>query len=93
MTTAADTFAAFLDTLGETLDLGADERARRLHLSRFHLDRVVSATGGEPPERMRRRLLLERAANRLLTSRQQEVDIAFEAGYGSHAAFSRAFVR
>ena len=68
MTTAADTFAAFLDTLGETLDLGADERARRLHLSRFHLDRVVSATGGEPPERMRRRLLLERAAYRLVTS-------------------------
>ena len=62
MTTAADTFAAFLDTLAETLDQGSEERARRLHLSRFHLDRVVSATGGEPPERMRRRLLLERAA-------------------------------
>ena len=26
MTTAADTFAAFLDTLAETLDLGGDER-------------------------------------------------------------------
>ncbi|MCF6379664.1 AraC family transcriptional regulator [Nocardioides KLBMP 9356] len=93
MTTAADTFAAFLDTLAETLDLGADERARRLHLSRFHLDRVVSATGGEPPERMRRRLLLERAAYRLVTSEQQVVDVAFEAGYGSHEAFTRAFVR
>jgi AraC-like DNA-binding protein len=93
MTTAADTFAAFLDTLAETLDLGGDERARRLHLSRFHLDRVVSATGGEPPERMRRRLLLERAAYRLLTSDRQVVDIAFEAGYGSHEAFTRAFAR
>ena len=93
MTTAADTFAAFLDTLAETLDLGGDERARRLHLSRYHLDRVVSATGGEPPERMRRRLLLERAAYRLVTSDQQVVDIAFEAGYGSHEAFTRAFAR
>jgi AraC-like DNA-binding protein len=68
MTTAADTFAAFLHTLAETLDQGSEERAQRLHLSRFHLDRVVSATGGEPPERMRRRLLLERAAYRLVTS-------------------------
>ena len=93
MTTATDTFAAFLDTLAETLDLSSDERARRLHLSRFHLDRVVSATGGEPPERMRRRLLLERAAYRLVTSEQQVVDIAFEAGFGSHEAFTRAFAR
>ena len=93
MTTATDTFAAFLDTLAETLDLGGDERARRLHLSRHHLDRVVSATGGEPPGRMRRRLLLERAAYRLVTSDQQVVDIAFEAGFGSHEAFTRAFAR
>ena len=57
MTTAADTFAEFLATLVETLDESSEERARRLHLSRHHLDRVVSATGGEPPERMRRRLL------------------------------------
>ena len=93
MTTAADTFAAFLDTLSETLDLGSEERARRLHLSRFHLARVVSAAGGEPPERMRRRLLLERAAHRLLTCGDPVVDIAFEAGFGSHEAFTRAFAR
>ncbi len=93
MTTAADTFAEFLVTLAETLDLGGDERARRLHLSRFHLARVVSAAGGEPPERMRRRLLLERAAYRLLTGDEQVVDVAFEAGYGSHEAFTRAFAR
>lgn len=93
MTTAADTFAAFLDTLAETLDMGHVERARRLHLSRFHLARVVSAAGGEPPERMRRRLLLERAAHRLLTSDDQVVDVAFEAGFGSHEAFTRAFAR
>ena len=93
MTTAADTFAEFLATLAETLDLGGDERARRLHLSRFHLARVVSAAGGESPERMRRRLLLERAAYRLLTCDEQVVDVAFEAGFGSHEAFTRAFSR
>lgn len=93
MTTAADTFAAFLDTLAETLDLGHEERARRLHLSRFHLARVVTATGGEPPERMRRRLLMERAAHRLLTSDDPVVDVAFGAGFGSHEAFTRAFAR
>lgn len=93
MTTADDTFAAFLDTLAETLELGAEERARRLHLSRFHLARVVSAAGGEPPERLRRRLLLERAAYHLATSDRQVVDVAFEAGFGSHEAFTRAFAR
>lgn len=93
MTTAADTFTVFLDTLAETLDLGGEERARRLHLSRSHLDHVVAATGGEPPERMRRRLLLERAAHRLLATGLPVVDIAFEAGFGSHEAFTRAFAR
>ena len=93
MTTATDLFTAFLDTLAETLDLGSEERAQRLHLSRYHLDRVVSATGGEPPERMRRRLLLERAAYRLVSGDQQVVDVAFEAGFGSHEAFTRAFAR
>ncbi len=93
MTTAADTFTAFLDTLAETLDLGSEERARRLHLSRFHLDHVVSATGGEPPERMRRRLLLERSVHHLLSGDRKVVEIAFDAGYGSHEAFTRAFTR
>lgn len=91
--TATDTFAAFLATMAETLDLGSEERARRLHLSRFHLDRIVSATGGEPPERMRRRLLLERAAFQLAVTDQQVVDVALAAGFGSHEAFTRAFSR
>jgi AraC family transcriptional regulator len=91
--TATDTFAAFLVTLAETLDLGSEERARRLHLSRFHLDRIVSATGGEPPERMRRRLLLERAAFQLVVTDRQVVDVALAAGFGSHEAFTRAFRR
>jgi AraC-like DNA-binding protein len=93
MTTATDTFASFLAVLAETLDLTGEERARRMHLSRFHLDRIVSSTGGEPPGRMRRRLLLERAAYQLAVTDRQVTDIAIEAGFDSHEGFTRAFRR
>ncbi len=97
MTTAtADTFAAFVDVLAAALDdheADGTDVAARLHLSRFHLDRIVSAACGEPPARFRRRILLERAAYRLLTTRHTILDVAVEAGYGSHEAFTRAFTR
>jgi AraC-like DNA-binding protein len=91
-----DTFGAFVTVLTDALDdheaTGAD-LAARMRLSRYHLDRIISATAGEPPARLRRRVLLERAAWRLLTSRLTVLEIAVEAGYGSHEAFTRAFAR
>jgi AraC-like DNA-binding protein len=93
---ATDTFAAWLDVLVDTLDepgLTGEEVAARLHLSRFHLDRVVSAAAGEAPGALRRRVLLERAAFRLAASRRPVLDVAVEAGYGSHEAITRAFGR
>ncbi len=96
MSTAADHFATFVDVLAGALDdhdATAADLATRLHLSRFHLDRVVSSVAGESPSRLRRRLLLERAAYRLLTTRRTVLDVAVEAGYGSHEAFTRAFTR
>jgi AraC family transcriptional regulator len=96
MTVAADTFVAFVDVVAEALDdhqATGDELAARLYLSRFHLDRVISSVAGEPPRRFRRRVLLERAAYRLITTRHSILDIAVEAGYGSHEAFTRAFAR
>ena len=99
MSTAADHYAGFVETLAALMEDGAahhadgDSIARRLHLSRFHLDRVVSSVAGEPPARFRRRLLLERAAYRLLTTRRTILDVAVEAGYGSNEAFTRAFTR
>jgi AraC family transcriptional regulator len=96
MTTTADTFAAFVDVLAQALDdheSRGDELARRVHLSRFHLDRIISAAAGESPSRLRRRVLLERAAYRLVTTQATVLDIAVDAGYGSHEAFTRAFVR
>ncbi|HET6697856.1 MAG TPA: helix-turn-helix transcriptional regulator [Nocardioidaceae bacterium] len=94
--TAADTFAAFVDVLAEALDeheATGEDLARRLYLSRYHLDRIVSSVAGEPPRRFRRRILLERAAYRLLTTDRSILDVAVEAGYGSHEAFTRAFAR
>ncbi|MEZ5094612.1 helix-turn-helix domain-containing protein [Nocardioides sp.] len=94
--TAPDLFARFVDQLADALDehdVDAEERARRLHFSRFHLDRLVSSVAGEPPEALRRRVLLERAAYRLVTTRASILDVAVEAGYASHAAFTRAFAR
>jgi AraC family transcriptional regulator len=96
MPTAADTFSDFVDHLAEALDdheLTGDERAARLHFSRYHLDRMIRSVAGEPPQAFRRRILLERAAYRMITTRAPLIDIAVEAGYGSHEAFTRAFTK
>jgi len=95
-TVRTDTFAAFIDVLAESLDdhdASGDELAARLHLSRFHFDRMISAAAGEPPAALRRRVLLERAAYRLVTTDRTVLDVAVEAGYSSHEAFTRAFTR
>ncbi|WP_084152227.1 helix-turn-helix domain-containing protein [Nocardioides halotolerans] len=92
---AADTFADFVDHLAEALDEtdSAEELAARFHFSRFHFDRMIRSVAGEPPQAFRRRILLERAAYRMVTTRAPLIDIAVEAGYGSHEAFTRAFTR
>lgn len=96
MTRPDDTFASFVAVLTDALDdhdaRGA-ELAHRVHLSRYHLDRVVAGVAGEPPASLRRRVLLERAAYRLITTRRGILDVAIEAGYSSHEAFTRAFAR
>src|SRR3954462_12164681 len=96
MSVAADTFADFVDGLAEALDdhdRSGDDWAARHHFSRFHFDRMIKAVGGEAPQTLRRRILLERAAYRMLTTRAPLLDIAVEAGYSSHEAFTRAFSR
>ena len=94
MSTAVDHFTGFVSVLADALDdhdATAEDLAARLHLSRFHLDRIVASVAGEPPRRFRRRVLLERAAYRLVTTDRTIIDVAVEAGYGSHEAFTRAF--
>ncbi|MGC4892081.1 helix-turn-helix domain-containing protein [Micromonospora sp. DT227] len=94
--TSTDGLTSLLDVLQAALDdpeVAPVDLAARAHLSRFHFDRLVAAATGEPPGVLRRRLLLERAAHRLVTSDRTVLDIAVEAGYGSHEAFTRAFRR
>lgn len=93
MSTATDTFARFVDALAESLEDPASVALERLHLSRFHAGRIVSAAAGEAPEALRRRILLERAAHRLRTSDDDVLRVALDAGYASHEAFTRAFQR
>ncbi len=93
---APDRLATVLDLAQACLDDSsstAQELAGRAFLSRFHFDRLVTAAAGEPPGGLRRRLLLERAAYRLTTTADTVLDIAVEAGYGSHEGFTRAFAR
>ena len=96
---ASDTFAEFVDHLAAALDdvaiteaTGA-EWAARLHFSRYHFDRMIRSVAGEPPSAFRRRILLERAAYRMITTSAPLLDLAVEAGYGSHEAFTRAFTK
>jgi AraC-like DNA-binding protein len=96
MGATSDTFARFLEILAGAMDdhqASGDAMAARAHLSRFHFDRLVSAAAGEPPAALRRRILLERAAYRLITTDHDVLRIAVEAGYASHEAFTRAFTR
>jgi AraC family transcriptional regulator len=91
-----DRFAAFVDSLAAHLDdhdARGETLAARLYLSRFHFDRVVLSVCGESPARLRRRVLLERAAYRLLTGDRNVLEVAVEAGYSSNEAFTRAFRR
>ncbi len=97
--TATDSFHDFVDQLadaladGEAVDGSGEEWAARFHFSRYHFDRMISSVAGEPPATFRRRILLERAAFRMITTSAPLIDIAVEAGYGSHEAFTRAFTR
>jgi AraC family transcriptional regulator len=57
--------------------------------SRFH--EVFRRSTGETVKQYTLRLRLERAAFRLLTERTSVAAIAFDLGFGSHEAFTRAF--
>jgi AraC-like DNA-binding protein len=90
----ADRLRELIDLVLDSLDdPGADGRAlaRRAHFSRDHLDRLLAAATGETPAALKRRLLLERAAWQLRAGVAAPSDAAVAAGYGSLAAFSRAF--
>ena len=71
--------------------LSLDDLAALAHFSPYHFHRVFRGMVGESLQEHIRRLRLERAAARLKGSRQPVTEIAFDAGYESHEAFTRAF--
>lgn len=70
-----------------------EELARQADLSPFHFHRLFRGLVGETVRGYQRRLRLERAAFRLEHGDEDVLELALEAGYGSHEAFSRAFRR
>ena len=92
----ADRLRELIDLVLDSLDepgTSGSALARRAHFSRDHLDRLLAAATGESPVALRRRILLERAAWQLRTGAATPTEAAGAAGYGSLAAFSRAFTR
>ncbi len=75
--------------LDEALDL--ERLAREAALSPFHFHRIFRGMVGETPLELHRRLRLERAAFCLIEKDTPVTTIAFEAGYDTHEAFTRAF--
>jgi AraC family transcriptional regulator len=75
--------------LDEALDL--EELARLACFSSFHFHRIFAAMTGETIADHVRRLRLERAAMELRSGAKQVIQLALDAGYEAHAAFTRAF--
>jgi AraC family transcriptional regulator len=75
--------------LGDPLTL--DEIADIAGVSRFHLVRAFTAATGSPVMRYVRALLLTEAARALAKGAPDILNLALEADYGSHEAFTRAF--
>lgn len=75
--------------LDEALDL--EELAQVACFSSFHFHRIFAAMTGETIADHVRRLRLERAAMELRSGAKQVIQVALDAGYEAHAAFTRAF--
>jgi AraC family transcriptional regulator len=75
--------------LGEPLTL--DEIAEMAGVSRFHLVRAFAAVTGFPVMRYVRARRLSEAARALADGAPDILNVALEADYGSHEAFTRAF--
>ncbi|MBI2253434.1 MAG: AraC family transcriptional regulator [Proteobacteria bacterium] len=79
--------------MGEHLDADLDlaSLAEVAHLSPYHFHRIYAGMTGETAAESLRRLRLHRAAGSLIGSETPVRLIARAAGYGSVAAFTRAF--
>jgi len=74
-------------------DLEVEELAREVGVSRSVLGERFAELIGEPPMRYCARWRMRMAANMLREGRDNTANIAYEVGFNSEAAFSRAFKR
>ncbi|MBL4633976.1 MAG: AraC family transcriptional regulator [Kofleriaceae bacterium] len=72
-------------------EIRPQEIAKITGFSVHHFHRIFRGLTEESVMGFARRLRLERGARYLRSSKRPVVDIALEAGYGSHEAFTRAF--
>jgi len=72
-------------------DLSLEELARVAHFSPYHFHRLFRGMVGESLQEHIRRLRLERAALQLKRTDRRVLEIALEAGFGTHESFTRAF--
>jgi AraC family transcriptional regulator len=72
-------------------DLSLERLARVAHFSPYHFHRIFRGLVGEGVYEYVRRLRLESAAMALKTTGRDVLQIALDAGYGAHEAFTRAF--
>ncbi|GES44103.1 AraC family transcriptional regulator [Rhizobium dioscoreae] len=72
-------------------DISLDEIAETAGLSRFHLSRVFGMTTGHSISSYIRNRRLSEAALALIDGSSSILQVALDAGYGSHEAFTRAF--
>lgn len=71
--------------------LSLDELAALACFSPYHFHRIFSGMVGESVKEYIRRLRLERAAGQLKLGSASVIEIALDAGYESHEAFTRSF--
>ena len=73
-------------------DLSLDEIAAAASFSKFHFHRVFKSVVGETVANFTKRIRLEYAANKLVSSKDSEITtIAIECGFSSSQNFARAF--
>ncbi len=77
------------ENLDDELEL--EKVAEVAAFSRFHFHRLFRGMVGEPLKEYVRRLRMERAARNLKHLDQPVTEVALEAGFETHAAFTRAF--
>ena len=77
------------DNLDQDIDLS--RVAAESDISRWHFQRIFKALTQETLKTYIRSRRMANALNKLLTTKQRVIDIAFAAGYESQESFSRAF--